>query len=97
MAADNGIKGAPARVFRSSPQFAVTLLAYEMLQRALGLDKDEEAYNPPTNAPETKGGSSFRYAELTRKAEILQEKFGWNPVDRISRELSTTRKDKSGN
>ena len=81
-------KGAPARVFRSSPQFAVTLLAYEMLQRALGLDHDETKYNPPTNAPETKGGSSFRYVELTRKTEILQEKFGWSPVNRIARQLS---------
>jgi solute carrier family 25 aspartate/glutamate transporter 12/13 len=45
-------KGAPARVLRSSPQFAVTLLAYETLQRVLGLDQDENAkYAPPTNAP----------------------------------------------
>lgn len=30
-------KGAPARVFRSSPQFAVTLSTYEMFQRLLGM------------------------------------------------------------
>ncbi|KAH9514273.1 hypothetical protein Btru_028563 [Bulinus truncatus] len=31
-------KGAPARVFRSSPQFGVTLLTYELLQRMLYVD-----------------------------------------------------------
>lgn len=31
-------KGAPARVFRSSPQFGVTLLTYELLQRVLYID-----------------------------------------------------------
>lgn len=31
-------KGAGARVFRSSPQFGVTLLTYEMLQRLLYID-----------------------------------------------------------
>ncbi|CAI9722151.1 calcium-binding mitochondrial carrier protein Aralar2-like isoform X1 [Octopus vulgaris] len=31
-------KGAPARVFRSSPQFGVTLLTYELLQRMLYID-----------------------------------------------------------
>lgn len=31
-------KGAPARVFRSSPQFGVTLLTYELLQRLLYID-----------------------------------------------------------
>ena len=88
-------KGAPARVFRSSPQFAVTLLAYEMLQRALGLDHDEKKYNPPTNVPETGGGSSFRYAALTHKTEMLQEKFGWSPVDQVSqRHISSSNQPK---
>jgi solute carrier family 25 aspartate/glutamate transporter 12/13 len=31
-------KGAPARVFRSSPQFGVTLLCYELLQRTFYVD-----------------------------------------------------------
>ncbi|XP_059174413.1 electrogenic aspartate/glutamate antiporter SLC25A13, mitochondrial-like isoform X3 [Physella acuta] len=31
-------KGAPARVFRSSPQFGVTLLTYELLQRVFYID-----------------------------------------------------------
>ena len=30
-------KGGPARVFRSSPQFGVTLLSYELIQRLLPL------------------------------------------------------------
>jgi len=41
-------KGAPARVFRSSPQFGVTLLSYELLHRALAPDLTPR---PPTNAP----------------------------------------------
>jgi len=41
-------KGAPARVFRSSPQFGVTLLSYEMLHRAIAPDMQPR---PPTNAP----------------------------------------------
>ena len=31
-------KGAGARIFRSSPQFAVTLLTYELLQKTLHVD-----------------------------------------------------------
>ncbi|XP_071478145.1 electrogenic aspartate/glutamate antiporter SLC25A12, mitochondrial-like [Diadema antillarum] len=31
-------KGGPARIFRSSPQFGVTLLTYELLQRAIPID-----------------------------------------------------------
>ncbi|OON14617.1 hypothetical protein X801_09590 [Opisthorchis viverrini] len=31
-------KGAGARVFRSSPQFGITLLTYEMLQRVFHID-----------------------------------------------------------
>jgi solute carrier family 25 aspartate/glutamate transporter 12/13 len=31
-------KGAPARVFRSSPQFGVTLMTYELFQRVLVID-----------------------------------------------------------
>jgi len=42
-------KGAGMRVFRSSPQFGVTLLSYEMLQR--WLMPNIARPNPPTNAP----------------------------------------------
>ena len=42
-------KGAGARVFRSSPQFGVTLVAYELLQRFLVPDLENPS--PPTNAP----------------------------------------------
>ena len=40
-------KGSGMRVFRSSPQFGITLLAYEKLGTWLGLSHD----SPPTNAP----------------------------------------------
>eukprot|EP01126_Amoeba_proteus_P057871 TRINITY_DN7408_c0_g2_i1.p1 TRINITY_DN7408_c0_g2~~TRINITY_DN7408_c0_g2_i1.p1 ORF type:complete len:437 (+),score=94.79 TRINITY_DN7408_c0_g2_i1:303-1613(+) len=42
-------KGAGARVFRSSPQFGVTLLSYEVLQSLLAPDLPDPS--PPTNAP----------------------------------------------
>ena len=41
-------KGAAARVFRSSPQFAVTLMCYELLHN---LVHPEAEPRPPTNAP----------------------------------------------
>ena len=40
-------KGSGMRVFRSSPQFGITLLAYEKLSAFFGLSADA----PPTNAP----------------------------------------------
>ena len=40
-------KGSGMRVFRSSPQFGITLLAYEQLSRFFGVD----FHSPPTNAP----------------------------------------------
>jgi len=40
-------KGSAMRVFRSSPQFGITLLAYEKLGNLFGLTHE----NPPTNAP----------------------------------------------
>jgi len=42
-------KGTGARVFRSSPQFGVTLLSYETLQRYFAPDLSTP--RPPTNAP----------------------------------------------
>eukprot|EP00587_Corethron_hystrix_P001030 CAMPEP_0113316702 /NCGR_PEP_ID=MMETSP0010_2-20120614/11881_1 /TAXON_ID=216773 ORGANISM="Corethron hystrix, Strain 308" /NCGR_SAMPLE_ID=MMETSP0010_2 /ASSEMBLY_ACC=CAM_ASM_000155 /LENGTH=950 /DNA_ID=CAMNT_0000173489 /DNA_START=54 /DNA_END=2903 /DNA_ORIENTATION=- /assembly_acc=CAM_ASM_000155 len=41
-------KGSGMRVFRSSPQFGVTLVSYEMLSRWM---PNTDNYNPPTNAP----------------------------------------------
>ncbi|KAA3681688.1 solute carrier family 25 (mitochondrial aspartate/glutamate transporter), member 12/13 [Paragonimus westermani] len=63
-------KGAGARVFRSSPQFGVTLLTYEMLQRFLLIDFGGRelpgAGRPPSAAlinPDHIGG--FRFATTT--------------------------------
>ena len=80
-------KGAPARVLRSSPQFAVTLLAYETLQRVLGLDQDENAkYAPPTNAPIGNFGQVGRAAMssegVVNRANTLQDRLIWTPVAR---------------
>ncbi|GMH62708.1 hypothetical protein TL16_g03535 [Triparma laevis f. inornata] len=44
-------KGGPMRVFRSSPQFGITLLAYETLSNLLSDDKEKRPSAPPTNAP----------------------------------------------
>jgi len=42
-------KGSGMRVFRSSPQFGITLLSYEKLSQFFGLE--DSAVAPPTNAP----------------------------------------------
>ncbi|PAA90480.1 hypothetical protein BOX15_Mlig029914g1, partial [Macrostomum lignano] len=75
-------KGSMARVFRSSPQFGVTLLTYEMLQRAFYIDfggskpsgsnilkRPEEAM--PTN-PDHIGG----YKIATLSFDELESRFG---------------------
>jgi len=78
-------KGTGARVFRSSPQFGVTLISYEMLQRAFWIDfggrKPEgsqteiptgQAYNIESLNPDHIGG--FRLATVTFAG--LENKFG---------------------
>lgn len=60
-------KGAAARVFRSSPQFGVTLLSYEMLQRYLTPDLTPR---PPTNAPVTEDDYyAFRKIDQIKSVE----------------------------
>lgn len=46
-------KGVVPRVFRSSPQFGVTLLSYELLQQLV--HPEDTIINVPTNAPVTEG------------------------------------------
>eukprot|EP00949_MAST-11_sp_MAST-11-sp1_P001110 g1110.t1 len=58
-------KGAMARVFRSSPQFAVTLASYEFLQRAFD-PKETMQSRPPTNVPIRE--SEYRAAFLSKSA-----------------------------
>ncbi|KAL5010030.1 hypothetical protein ScPMuIL_012335 [Solemya velum] len=76
-------KGTPARVFRSSPQFGVTLLTYEILQRYLYVDfggrRPEGSASQPTQLqeqlsrnPDHIGG--FRLALAT--FEGMESKFG---------------------
>jgi len=49
-------KGSLARVFRSSPQFGVTLVSYELLQRLFGISTDSppKTLNVPVTASEMK-------------------------------------------
>jgi hypothetical protein len=63
-------KGATMRVFRSSPQFGVTLLAYEGLRNMFARDLEAR---PPTNAPVTSGDldSAFRKEAFTRVASDI--------------------------
>jgi len=44
-------KGGPMRVFRSSPQFGITLVTYELLSNATARLGNEKKRAPPTNAP----------------------------------------------
>jgi len=65
-------KGAGARVFRSSPQFGVTLLSYEMLQRFLTPDLTPR---PPTNAPVTpEDFDAFRRSFVGEQIKSAEEK-----------------------
>jgi len=65
-------KGAGARVFRSSPQFGVTLLSYEMLQRFL---TPELTPRPPTNAPVTSEDfDAFRRSFMGERIRNVEEK-----------------------
>ncbi|GAA48543.1 calcium-binding mitochondrial carrier protein Aralar1 [Clonorchis sinensis] len=67
-------KGAGARVFRSSPQFGITLLTYEMLQRVFHIDFggreltgtgiDRHVQQTPVN-PDHIGGYRFATAAFT--------------------------------
>eukprot|EP01116_Phalansterium_solitarium_P021430 TRINITY_DN6654_c0_g1_i1.p1 TRINITY_DN6654_c0_g1~~TRINITY_DN6654_c0_g1_i1.p1 ORF type:complete len:858 (-),score=262.01 TRINITY_DN6654_c0_g1_i1:371-2944(-) len=63
-------KGAAARVFRSSPQFGVTLAAYEYLQKLFGGSHSA----PPTNAPvSSEDLEQLRRADLASKLARLQQ------------------------
>lgn len=65
-------KGCVARVFRSSPQFGVTLLTYEVLQQFFA---PHVPPRPPTNAPVTEK----EYADIRGtviKVEEMEKKFG---------------------
>lgn len=81
-------KGAGARIFRSSPQFGVTLISYEMLQRAFWIDfggrkpegsgseinqiQEMKAINIESRNPEHIGG--YKLANVTFGG--LESKFG---------------------
>lgn len=65
-------KGCLARVFRSSPQFGVTLLSYEMLQRFFAPTLTPR---PPTNAPVTKKDFAS-FSSTVQKVEEMEQKFG---------------------
>jgi solute carrier family 25 aspartate/glutamate transporter 12/13 len=65
-------KGCLARVFRSSPQFGVTLLSYEMLQRFFAPTLTPR---PPTNAPVTKKDFES-FSSTVQKVEEMEKKFG---------------------
>jgi len=65
-------KGCLARVFRSSPQFGVTLLSYELLQQWFA---PHIPPRPPTNAPVSK--KDFESLSSTvQKVEDMEKKFG---------------------
>lgn len=65
-------KGCLMRVFRSSPQFGVTLFSYEMLQRFFAPNLTPRV---PTNAPVTqKDFASF--SETVQKVDSMERKFG---------------------
>eukprot|EP01027_Heterolobosea_sp_BB2_P004133 GEZU01006278.1.p1 GENE.GEZU01006278.1~~GEZU01006278.1.p1 ORF type:complete len:243 (-),score=92.58 GEZU01006278.1:52-780(-) len=71
-------KGCAARVFRSSPQFGVTLLSYELLQRIFAPGVTPR---PPTNVPV----SVEDFNALRRRRQVLESKVTnlerkWGPI-----------------
>lgn len=84
-------KGAPARVFRSSPQFGVTLLTYELLQRYFNVDfggskpigsqhspKFVHVSDLPPISPDHVGGyklAAATFAGVERKFGLMLPKF----------------------
>ena len=75
-------KGAPARVFRSSPQFGVTLLTYELLQRYIKFEnitgRRIPNYDPitPTDQPSIPEGHIGGYRLAVSTFSRLESKFG---------------------
>lgn len=65
-------KGAIARVVRSSPQFGVTLLAYELLQRFV-MPAGEA--RPPTNAPVSSLDLDIAFNNFNRKVEKVESRW----------------------
>ena len=69
-------KGGPARVFRSSPQFAVTLATYEMLKRKFPL--------PHSHKP-TEYSEDIMAKRMGRAAKILSEmKYKYGVVSTVA-------------
>jgi len=68
-------KGAVARIFRSSPQFGVTLLSYELLQRYLLPESFNVPYRPPTNVPinPAEMESAFKQRRVLTKLEKVEK------------------------
>lgn len=70
-------KGGPARVVRSSPQFGVTLLSYELLQRAIGIDFCElqEAKGAHKSGDHTR---QYPYMNALKQLEHAGYRFGFS-------------------
>ncbi|KAI9290719.1 mitochondrial carrier [Neoconidiobolus thromboides FSU 785] len=73
-------KGGPARIFRSSPQFGVTLAVYEVLQRSFPLSKAEDKVNKVVShviAPQTTADlQSLKSRQALKLLLSLDYKFG---------------------
>jgi len=69
-------KGGLARVFRSSPQFGVTLLSYELLIRTLNPNISNP--RPPTNAPvDPKDYQKYIFGGTSRSLRRTEERWGY--------------------
>jgi len=69
-------KGGLARVFRSSPQFGVTLLSYELLLRFFAPDISNP--RPPTNAPvDPKDYQQYIIGGTSRSIRRTEERWGF--------------------
>jgi len=66
-------KGSGMRVLRSSPQFGITLLAYELLHKSLGLGSGNR---PPVNVPVERDIEKIQQNLVLSKLQQVQTKYG---------------------
>eukprot|EP01111_Echinosteliopsis_oligospora_P005929 TRINITY_DN1971_c0_g1_i1.p1 TRINITY_DN1971_c0_g1~~TRINITY_DN1971_c0_g1_i1.p1 ORF type:complete len:725 (+),score=230.78 TRINITY_DN1971_c0_g1_i1:130-2304(+) len=86
-------KGCLARVFRSSPQFGVTLLSYELLQQFFA---PHVTPRHPTNAPLTaKDVAAIRAPTTAVRVKEMEKKFGPISVTTDDRKQTEDKKEKN--
>ncbi|KAI3643962.1 hypothetical protein MP228_010126 [Amoeboaphelidium protococcarum] len=80
-------KGGPARIFRSSPQFGVTLMSYELFQQWLPFPFDSQYQKQHGAIVAEKTDGLFKVANTIRLLKDIDQDFG--RVQSISKSISS--------